>query len=154
MRELRTAATQTHCLNFSKDQTQPYTPPPSTEPTAQHLVNRQDTDKSQSLDLSLPDMEQTSSQLKLQYKKSDESEDTVTEAKDEDTKGQIPVPQTEDDIRSAVSNIQSEDMFSDSNTGVSEDCTVTHPTEDGLRSDVTKSPSLDFFYPLAGSSHE
>ena len=82
-------------------------------------------------------MEQTSSQLKLQYKESDESEDTVTEAKDEDTKGQIPVPQTEDDIRSAVSNIQSEDMFSDSNTGVSEDRTVTHPTEDGLRSDVT-----------------
>lgn len=45
-------------------------------------------------------------------------------------------------------------MFSDSNTKVSEDCTVTHPTEDGLRSDVTKSPSLNFFYPLVGLSHE
>ena len=67
------------------------------EPTAHHLVNPQDTDESQSLDLSLQDMEPTSSQLKLQYEESDESEDTVIEAKDEGTKGQIQVPQTEDD---------------------------------------------------------
>ena len=71
---------------------------PSTEPKAQQVINPQDTDESQSLDLSLPDMEPTSSQLKLQYKESDESEDTVTEAKDEDTNRQIPVPQAEDDI--------------------------------------------------------
>ena len=117
---------------MSDDPVEPYTPPPSTELTAQHLINPQDTDESQSLDLSLPDMEPTSSQLKLQYKESDESEDTVTEAKDEDTNRQIPVPQAEDDIWSAVSNIQSEDMFSNSNSGVSEDCTVTYQTEDGL----------------------
>ena len=46
------------------------------EPTAHQLVNPQDTDESQSLESSLPEIEPTSDQLKLLY---EESEDTITE---------------------------------------------------------------------------
>ena len=74
------------------------------EPTAHQLINPQDTEESESLDLSLPDMEPTSSQLKLQYEESDESEDTDTDTKDEGTK-RTHDTQTEHDIQSAVSNV-------------------------------------------------
>ena len=58
-----------------KKELEPITPPPSTEPTAHHIV----LSSSENSNSSLPDMEPTSDQLRLMISESDSSGDTITD---------------------------------------------------------------------------